>query len=68
MSKVVKEVVVITGKYTNAEGIEKNRYQNIGKIISTERGEMLKLDAVPIMDGGWNGWAYLNDPKPKEAA
>lgn len=67
MSKVVKEVVVITGKYTNAEGIEKNRYQNIGKIISTERGEMLKLDAVPIMDGGWNGWAYLNDPKPKEA-
>ena len=68
MSKVVKEVVVITGKYTNAEGIEKNRYQNIGKIISTERGEMLKLDAMPVMDGGWNGWAYLNDPKPKEAA
>ena len=68
MSKVVKEVVVVTGKYTNAEGAEKNRYQTIGKIIATERGEMLKLDANPVMEGGWSGWAYLNDPKPKEAA
>jgi hypothetical protein len=67
MSKVVKDVVIVSGKYTNKEGVEKNRYQTIGKIIQSEKGEMLKLDAVPIMDGGWNGWAYLNDPKPKEA-
>ena len=67
MSKVVKDVVIVSGKYTNKEGVEKNRYQTIGKIIQSEKGEMLKLDAVPIMDGGWNGWAYLNDPTPKEA-
>jgi hypothetical protein len=27
---------------------------------------MLKLDTIPLMDGGWSGWAYLNTPKPKE--
>jgi len=27
---------------------------------------MLKLDVIPLKEGGWDGWAYLNDPKPKE--
>ena len=27
---------------------------------------MLKLDTIPLVEGGWNGWAYLNDPKPKD--
>jgi hypothetical protein len=27
---------------------------------------MLKIDVTPLMDGGWNGWAYINDPKPKD--
>jgi hypothetical protein len=27
---------------------------------------MLKLDNIPLMDGGWNGWAYMNEPKPKD--
>jgi hypothetical protein len=27
---------------------------------------MLKLDVVPLKEGGWDGWAYLNDPKPKD--
>jgi hypothetical protein len=27
---------------------------------------MLKLDSVPLLDGGWNGWAYLNTPKAKD--
>jgi hypothetical protein len=26
---------------------------------------MLKLDVMPIY-AGWDGWAYMNDPKPKE--
>ena len=64
-SKILMDVVVVTGKYTNAEGVEKNRYQNIGKIIQTDKGEMLKIDAIPVCDGGWNGWAYLNAPKEK---
>jgi hypothetical protein len=27
---------------------------------------MLKLDVIPLKEGGWDGWAYLNDPQPKE--
>lgn len=59
------EVTAITGKYTDNSGQEKNRYQTIGAVIEGKNGLMLKLEAVPI---GWDGWAYLNDPKPREGA
>jgi hypothetical protein len=66
MSKIKKEISVISGKYTNAQGTTKNRYTRIGSIIETKSGDMLKLDVTPLMEGGWNGWAYINEPKPKE--
>ena len=66
MSKLVKEISVISGSYTNADGMKKNRYTRIGSIIETQNGEMLKLDTIPLVENGWNGWAYLNDPKPKD--
>jgi len=66
MSKLIKEISVISGKYKNKEGQEKNRYQRIGSIIDTKNGDMLKLDVIPLVDGGWNGWAYLNDPQQKD--
>ena len=66
MSKVVKEVSCVVGQYTNAQGQQKNRYQRIGSIINTRNGDMLKVDVIPLREGGWDGWAYLNDPKPKE--
>jgi hypothetical protein len=62
MSKIVKELTCIVGTYTNAKGESKNRYQKIGSIIETRNGEMLKLDVIPLKDGGWDGWAYMNDP------
>ena len=65
MSKILKEITVINGQYTNGKGEKKNRYTKIGSIIDTKTGDMLKLDVVPLMEGGWNGWAYINDPKPK---
>jgi hypothetical protein len=67
MAKLLKEISVITGKYTNAQGQEKNRYTRIGSIIETKNGEMLKIDVMPLMDGGWNGWAYINEPREKES-
>jgi hypothetical protein len=67
MSKVLKEMVVIVGKYTNASGQEKNRYQKIGSIIDTKNGEKVKLDVIPLIAGGWDGWAYLNEPRDKPA-
>lgn len=62
---ITKEISCVVGTYTNAQG-QQNRYQRIGSIIQTQRGEMLKLDVIPLKEGSWDGWAYLNDPKPKE--
>jgi len=66
MSKVKKEITAIVGQYTNKDGQQKNRYQRIGSIIDTRNGEMLKLDVIPLKENGWDGWAYLNDPRPVE--
>lgn len=66
MAKTLKEVVAIVGTYQNAAGETKKRYQRIGSIIETKSGEMLKLDVIPLKEGGWDGWGYLNDPKPKD--
>jgi hypothetical protein len=66
MSRISKEISCITGEYTNANGERKKRYQRIGSIINTKNGEMLKLDVIPLREGGWDGWAYINDPKPQE--
>lgn len=57
------EVTAVTGKYTDSTGKEKSRYQTLGSVIETKNGLMLKLEAVPV---GWDGWAYLNDPKPRD--
>jgi hypothetical protein len=67
MSNKIKDVTVIVGTYTNAQGQEKRRYKTIGAIYQTKTGQQLKIDQFPIVEGGWNGWAYLNDPKPTEA-
>jgi len=66
MSKIVKEIVVITGSYSNSNGEKKNRYTKIGSIIETAKGPMIKIDTIPLKEGGWDGWAYLNDPRPKD--
>lgn len=54
------EVSAVTGKYTDKDGNEKNRYTKVGVIIETRNGLMLKAEAIPI---GWDGWAYLNEPR-----
>jgi len=66
MSRTIKEITIVAGKYTNKDGQEKSRYQKIGSMIETKNGPMLKIDSMPIVEGGWSGWAYLNDPKPQD--
>ena len=66
MAKILNEMTVITGTYTNAQGQQKNRYQKIGSIIETKNGPMGKIDVIPLKEGGWDGWAYINDPRPRE--
>ena len=59
------DIVAVTGTYTDKNGQEKKRYQTIGAIIDTRNGPMIKLESVPL---GWDGWAYMNEPKPRDGA
>ena len=59
---VIYEVTVKAGTYQK-DGQEKVRYQRIGSVIETKKGNMLKLDQVPLVEGGWAGWAYLFEPR-----
>jgi hypothetical protein len=55
--KKIKNIVVITGTYTNREGQEKKRYQTIGSLFEDGENLKIKLDTIPLVDGGWTGWA-----------
>jgi hypothetical protein len=59
MSNILNDICVIAGKYKLANGEEKLRYQKIGSVIKTAKGPMLKIDSIPLVEGGWSGWAYL---------
>jgi hypothetical protein len=63
MSKTVYEVKAIVGKYKDKNGVEKQRHQHIGKVINTSKGLMLVLNMIPVVEGGWSGWSYLNEPR-----
>jgi hypothetical protein len=58
----IYEVTVKAGVYQK-DGQEKIRYQRIGSVIETKKGPMLKLDQMPLVEGGWTGWAYLFEPQ-----
>jgi hypothetical protein len=60
---ILFKVSAVSGKYKDAEGNDKNRYVEMGVVMETKNGPMLKLEAFPV---GWDGWAYLNEPKPRE--
>ena len=55
--KKIKNIVVITGVYTNKDGQEKKRYQTIGSLFEDGENLKIKLDTIPLVDGGWTGWA-----------
>jgi hypothetical protein len=58
----IYEVKVKSGTYEK-DGQQKIRYQQIGIVIETKKGLMLKLNAMPITDEHWQGWCYLFTPK-----
>jgi hypothetical protein len=59
---IIYEVTVRARTYQK-DGQEKVRYQRIGSVIETKKGPMLKLDQIPLVEGGWSGWSYLFSPK-----
>jgi hypothetical protein len=62
---VIYEVTVKAGTYEK-DGQTFNKYQKIGNMIETKKGQMIKLDSIPLVDGGWNGWCYLFTPLTDE--
>lgn len=57
------EVSAKAGTYKDRDGNEKNRYVRMGVVLETRNGLALKVEAVPT---GWDGWAYLNEPREKQ--
>jgi len=55
--KKIKNLVVITGTYINKDGQEKKRYQTIGNLFEDGENLKIKLDTIPLVEGGWTGWA-----------
>jgi len=49
---------------TGTDRDDKPIYRVIGRVLDTKNGPMLKLDSIPL---GWDGWAYISDPRPKDA-
>ena len=58
------ELIATTGTYTNKAGEEKKRWQKIGIVLETARGMSIKMESVPV---GWDGWAIMSEPKPKDS-
>ena len=41
----------------------KGVFKDIGRIVDTKKGPMLKLDVIPV---NWDGFAWVMDPLPKK--
>ena len=62
-----KSIVVVTGTYKNRDGQEKKRYQTIGSLFMDDNENLkIKLDTIPLIEGGWNGWANCYDLEMRE--
>lgn len=58
------DAVVVTGKYIDGSGKEKNRYLTVGAVLENEHGHLsLKLEAIPVV--GFTGWINFYAPKDK---
>jgi len=60
---VKKQLKAKAGTYTNKQGEEKTRYVNVGVLLETQKGEMLKIESLPVP---FDGWIYFSDLEKKE--
>jgi len=66
------DLTVKTGSYTNQQGEEKNRYQNIGAVMESNNGKFILLykwfnpAGVPDERGGDSIIVSMFDPKPRQ--
>jgi hypothetical protein len=51
-------------KYKDKEGNDKTKYENIGIVMETKHGLMLKIETIPLLQlQGGSIMAYLNTPE-----
>ena len=60
---VKKQLKAKAGTYTNKQGEEKTRYVNVGVLLETQKGEMLKIESLPVV---FDGWIYFADIEKRE--
>ena len=59
--KQFKKVVATVGKYTDANGQEKNRYVTVGRaFIRDDKSVSIKVDSMPV-GTEFSGWLNLYD-------
>ena len=72
--RVKKDIVAVTGSYTNREGQEKKNFLKVGSLMEGDNGDFIMLDAsfnpagVPRKEGKSSIVLSLYDPKEKGAA
>lgn len=59
--KKIKEISIITGTYKDKNGQDKKRYQTIGNLFEDGEYLKIKIDVMPLIKGGWDGWANCYD-------
>jgi hypothetical protein len=60
--KKIKNISVITSTYQDKKtGKDKKRYLTIGNIFEDGEYLKIKIDVVPLIKGGWDGWANCYD-------
>lgn len=68
MAKKIFDCVATVGKYTDTQGNEKKRYQNVGAIFQDDEGRMSqKLECIPV-GPNWSGWISFFPPKERDAS
>ena len=55
---VTKELIAKNGTYKNKQGEEKTRYIKVGVKMETDKGTMMKIEALPVP---FEGWIYERD-------
>lgn len=61
MARKIYDVVATTGKYVDANGVEKNRHMNCGAVFENDKGMFMKLEGIPI--GEFNGFFSFYPPR-----
>lgn len=53
------DLIAVVGEYKNSAGETKKRFVKVGSLFNSDKGQSIKIDAVPI---GFDGWLSVKEP------